>query len=282
MSGAGNFLSGFADSYRMAKAEEKEGERDDLFRKSLDLRRDELKAGNSQRRSLPHYGSGGYEGGTSYSDGDTGGGSAPVSAGRAVKVNDPAATDLPSYARAFLNAVSARESGGAYNVRFTPKGAATFEENGQHPRIYEKGPHGPSSAAGRYQFTASTWDEMGGGEFSRTAQDHNAWKLAQQRYKAYTGGDLAGELQGGGLNSGILTALAPTWAAFGSKGNHGDIIATYKDSYGRYSQAAPAPAVQPARQPTSQQAAPVRRTIQTSQPTPKWAWGMELSMGEPA
>lgn len=61
--------------------------------------------------------------------------------------------------RAALNAISGPESGGLYNVRYTPNGAATFDDYSDHPRIAETRPDGrTSTAAGRYQFVASTWD----------------------------------------------------------------------------------------------------------------------------
>ena len=49
----------------------------------------------------------------------------------------------------FLNAIAGPESAGRYDVRYTPKGGATFSGYDTHPRIYEPGPKGPSSAAGR-------------------------------------------------------------------------------------------------------------------------------------
>lgn len=155
---------------------------------------------------------------------------------------DPVATDIPNAGRAFLNTIAPNESNGVYNVRYTPEGGANFDGYADHPRIYEDGPAGRSSAAGRYQFTAQTWDDMGGGDFSPENQDVRAWQLAQDRYRSYTGGDLLAELEGGGVNEGMLRALEPTWAGFG--GNLDSSIAAYNDSMSRY--AAPVPAPEPA------------------------------------
>jgi muramidase (phage lysozyme) len=159
--------------------------------------------------------------------------------GGPLKVGDPVATDLAPHQRAFLNAISDGESGGKYNVRYTPSGGAIFDDLSKHPGIMERGPNGPSSAAGRYQFTKSTWDGMGGGSFAPENQDRRAWQLAQSDYKARTGGDLDSDLQKGGLTPQIMKALQPTWTSFGSNGSRH--IAAYNDSLSRFaSNSAPA------------------------------------------
>lgn len=164
----------------------------------------------------------------------------PSPSGQSYGTSDPVAEGMQPYQKAFLNAVAGGESGGRYNVRYTPKGGVDFEGFGQHPGIMEDGPHGPSSAAGRYQFTKSTWDEMGGGSFEPAMQDKRAWALAETRYKATTGRELGADLQGGGLTSDMLAALTPTWQAFGK--NPERHIATYQDSMNRYQPSAPASA----------------------------------------
>lgn len=152
--------------------------------------------------------------------------------GRAFKTNDPVAADLPPHARAFLNAIAGGESGGRYDIRYTPRGGATFTDLSRHPGIMEPGPHGQSSAAGRYQFTRTTWDRMGGGDFSPANQDRRAWRLAQDDYRSRTGRDLDADLKSGGLNTRILSTLTPTWQAF--KSNQSRHIATYTESLSRY------------------------------------------------
>lgn len=163
-----------------------------------------------------------------------------IGSGKPYKVADPENTDLPAYARAFLNATAGGESGGAYNVRYTPNGPAYFDDLSKHPRIFVDGPDGKTSAAGRYQFVATTWDGIGGGDFSPKNQDANAWKLAQRDYKANTGRSLDADLQKNGLTPGITSALSSTWKAFES--NTADHIATYNDSLARFGNGATAPA----------------------------------------
>lgn len=147
----------------------------------------------------------------------TGAPAAPGSA-QPVSSSDPVATDLAPHQRAFLNAISDGESGGKYNIRYTPSGGATFDDLSKHPGILEPTADGKkSSAAGRYQFTKSTWEGMGGGEFTPENQDRMAWKLAQSDYHARTGRDLDGDLQTNGMTPAIMKALQPTWTSFGSK-----------------------------------------------------------------
>lgn len=128
------------------------------------------------------------------------------------------ATDLPTYARSFLDAISGPESGGKYNVRYTPNGSATFNSYDQHPNIAEKTADGrTSTAAGRYEILASTWNSIpdsvkGDGSFSPQNQDQAAWWLAQRDYKARRGRDLGADLQkNGGLTPSMADALKPTW-----------------------------------------------------------------------
>lgn len=162
------------------------------------------------------------------------------------KTIDPVATDLSGTQRAFLNAIASPESGGDYNVRYGGEnGPQQFEGFERHPGIFEKGPEGPSSAAGRYQFTKSTWDDMGGGAFTPEMQDRRAWDLAAKRYKGWSGRDLAGDLEARGLGADIMSALTPTWR--GLK-NQKAATAAYDSSLARYNAApaAPAAAAEPA------------------------------------
>lgn len=166
-----------------------------------------------------------------------GGDTAQLAPGQPYKTNDPVATDLPPQARALLNAIAGPESNGAYNVRYTPKGAAFFNDLSQHPGIFEKVQPGlkgaglRSSAAGRYQFVKTTWDRLGGGDFSPENQDRRAWQLARQDYQARTGRPLLADLEAGGLNNNMLSALNPTWEGLGR--NRHRLIATYNDSLQR-------------------------------------------------
>ena len=154
---------------------------------------------------------------------------APTTAG----VGDPVAADLPPVARALLNSISVGESGGKYDVRYSPQGPQRFEGT-QHPNIREAGPHGPSSAAGRYQFTGTTWNAMGGGNFTPVRQDQQAWALAQRDYAKRTGRDLTKDLQERGLTDETMRVLAPTWAAFKNENVRKRSMQEYAQSLGRY------------------------------------------------
>lgn len=147
-------------------------------------------------------------------------------------IGDPVAADLPPHQRAFLNATARGESNGQYNLRYSPKGGQTFTENDAHPAIREQGPSGPSDAAGRYQFLSSTWKDIGGKEFTRDAQDRNAWKLAERDYMKRTGRSLDTDLQQQGFTPQIQKVLAPTWTALGK--DNGGNQREYDESLKRY------------------------------------------------
>lgn len=154
-------------------------------------------------------------------------------------LGDPQAKGLSLHQAALLNGIAVGESGGRYTVRYTPEGGADFQGFDDHPRLFAPGPHGPSSAAGRYQVTASTWDDLGGGDFSPAAQDRRALELARQRYGRATERDLDADLQAEGLSDRILDALAPTWAALGSGRER--IRSVFDDTLARFEARALAP-----------------------------------------
>ena len=143
---------------------------------------------------------------------------------------DVVAAGLLPHERGFLNAVSRRESGDKYNVRYNghDNAPATFDDFSDHPRVFVKRPDGRmSSAAGRYQFTATTWDqvsrELGLTSFSPENQDRAAIHLARKRYNAQRAGGLTFDqaLQSGNREI-ILTvkqSLGETWEAFSSMSN---------------------------------------------------------------
>jgi muramidase (phage lysozyme) len=222
----GGFLGGAADGFMFASDMKERKERRDELRED---RRNRGASDYAERYGpMPtgHDPSWGMEGDIEPQSG--GGGDA-----RPYKTDDPVLEGLAPHQKAFLNAVAGGESGGRYNVRYTPAGGANFSGYDQHPGIMESGPHGQSSAAGRYQFTKSTWDELGGGSFDPKRQDMRALKLASTRYRAITGRNLDDDLQASGLTSEIMKVLTPTWHAF--KGGHDRHIATYNDSLARYS-----------------------------------------------
>ena len=115
-------------------------------------------------------------------------------------------TDIPAEGRALLDHIAGTESAGRYDVRYGGKSTKTFQGFQDHPRIFEPIASGPdvgkqSSAAGRYQFIGSTWDQqakkLGLTDFSPKNQDAAAWDLAQTEYKAKTGRDLLTVLKSG-------------------------------------------------------------------------------------
>ena len=111
--------------------------------------------------------------------------------------------NIPQEGRALLDHIAGTESAGRYNVRY---GGKTFDNFAEHPRVPEPITSGPdvgkvSTAAGRYQFIGTTWDQqktkLGLADFSPANQDAAAWDLAQTEYKAKTGKELLTVLKSG-------------------------------------------------------------------------------------
>ncbi len=126
------------------------------------------------------------------------------------------AGDEPEW-RAFAQAIAGPESGGKFNVRYTPKGGTTFSDYSKHPNIPEPGPEGPSTAAGFAQFTNSTWNGLPEDirpDFQPSTQ-YNAFKfLAERDYANNTGRDLVADLKAGKLDD-IKRGLQGTWPTIG-------------------------------------------------------------------
>jgi len=237
MSGLGALASGLAGGINAGLSMKRRKEETDLLRDlakdNADLRRDVLLRSSHGAAGSPARGSEGAGQPRSMRRGSQGGGNVDP-----VISSDPVNTDLAPHQRAFLNVIAPGESAGKYNIRYTPRGGETFDlSSGEHPRIFEPTLDGKnkSSAAGRYQFTATTWDDMGGGDFSPANQDLRAWQLASQRYKGATGRDLDADLQARGATVDMLEALAPTWEAF--QRNPAQYLPYYQKSLDRYTSA---------------------------------------------
>lgn len=217
MSAAGSFMTSFANGYS--------SQRD---RKAMAQTRDDARAALEASRSAEPNNN--YD--ANYAGNYSGGGNvAPMTA------SDPVDTTMTPAQRATLNAIAAGESAGKYNVRYTPDGGTTFDLAGGHPRIYENGPAGKSSAAGRYQMVWSTWKDIAGADtpFTAANQDKYAWALAARDYASRTGRDLNADVTANGFTPEIASALAPTWT---SLRNPAKAQSTYADSIARYSQPA--------------------------------------------
>ncbi|WP_141690283.1 MULTISPECIES: hypothetical protein [unclassified Ensifer] len=103
------------------------------------------------------------------------------------------------YQRALFDTIATAE-GGEYDNMYGPKGKARIVDFSDHPRNPSRIDKGEnkgkmSSAAGRYQIQAPTWDpyakKMRLEDFSPHNQDRAAWKIAQDAYRRVTkGGDL--------------------------------------------------------------------------------------------
>jgi muramidase (phage lysozyme) len=128
---------------------------------------------------------------------------------------------LSPQARALLDTIAGPESAGKYNVIY---GGQTFDDYTRHPGVaipIRTGPNAgdTSSAAGRYQFLGSTWDDISQrynlADFSPQNQDLGAYYLAKEQYKAATGGDLDAVLQSGDPTAlaSVGQALNKTWTS---------------------------------------------------------------------
>lgn len=127
--------------------------------------------------------------------------------------NAMADQQMNPYQTGFLQALSQPESRGSYTIR---NGGSHITDFSAHPGP-GFGPGGTSSAAGRYQFTHGTWQEvakeLGLTDFSPQSQDRAAWHLAAREYRAKTGRDLMADLQAGGHEDQIAEALSGRWSS---------------------------------------------------------------------
>ena len=140
---------------------------------------------------------------------------------------------IPQPGQALLNVIAMYESAGDYNVivgqgKAIPGTPGSFESYAEHPRVIGmRTSAGPSTAAGRYQITATTWDGLRAKypdlvDFSPVNQDKAAWRLAQTDYSRRTGRDLLGDLSTGQTQF-VGKALRRTWSGLAGQNISGNL-----------------------------------------------------------
>lgn len=128
--------------------------------------------------------------------------------------SDVVAPGLPGWGRGMLNAIATRESPDYSTIH----GGQKFENFADHPRVRVPLPDGEySSAAGRYQMIADTWDRAQQAlhlpDFSAVSQDRAALYTAERDFRAATGQNLGAVLTSGNVPA-IVAAkevLTRTW-----------------------------------------------------------------------
>src|SRR5687768_5922678 len=114
--------------------------------------------------------------------------------------------ELSPVARALLETIAGPENKGDYNVIYGGGQFDSFDDHPRQPVLITSGPNAGqySSAAGKYQFLGSTWDDIAQRydipDFSPASQDQAAWALATEEYKRDTGRDLEADLSAGDLS----------------------------------------------------------------------------------
>lgn len=143
--------------------------------------------------------------------------------------------------RALLDTIASTEAN-SYDVMY---GGKKFSSYADHPRVNVPITSGPnagrtSSAAGRYQFLASTWDaqakKLGLSDFSPANQDIAAYDLAKSVYRRKTGRELDSDLKSKdpAVISGIGSALAGTWTSLPGGIEQGQGSGRFVSSFNRF------------------------------------------------
>jgi muramidase (phage lysozyme) len=139
-----------------------------------------------------------------------------------IKVSPVELGDLTPRQQQFLNELSGPESGGKYNIRYGGLGSKgkEFDISGAHPNVLEETHDGQrSSAAGRYQFTGSTWRDIAGdAPMFPGYQNAAALKLARQEYEQKTGRNFDEDLEAKGFTPEMKSALAGRWVSLAGRG----------------------------------------------------------------
>lgn len=198
--------------------------------------------------------------------------------------------------RALLDTIASSEAPG-YNVMY---GGRRFNSYDDHPRQNVPIASGPnagrtSSAAGRYQFLASTWDaqkrKLGLKDFSPQNQDIAAFDLAKTTYRQRTGRDLESDLKSGdpSVIAGVGQALSGIWTSLPGGIEQGQGAGTMVGRYSRNlakqnskaapsfspigpANAPPAMTLPPARTGNPWDGTPTRDLFQNSAPMGSQTW----------
>lgn len=142
---------------------------------------------------------------------------------------DPVPGAMTPNMQRLTRAIQAGESGGRYDVMYTPPGSGptrTFTDFSKHPNSPAPIPSGPhagdvSTAAGGSQIVKSTWDRaqkaLNLPDFSPGNQNAATAYIANEDYKKRTGRDLEADMTQAGNDPAklerIARALAPTWTS---------------------------------------------------------------------
>ena len=169
------------------------------------------------------------------------------------RVISTASTDMQPHERALLDTIAMGKATSGENFWESPNYTKIVGKGGNatdlsdHPRVFGTP---ESTAAGRYQFTASTWDDVVKrynksnadnpiSDFSERNQDKAALFLAKQDYKRRTGRDLNEDLQTGSADIGKLikdglggTGNNTTWEVFQKRSSE-QIADAYKTNLAR-------------------------------------------------
>jgi len=143
----------------------------------------------------------------------------PQSAAMSRPASLPAGTTDAAVKKMILDKIASGEAPDYQTIY----GGSKFNDFTDHPRQYIPIGDGSgkfSSAAGRYQFLASTWDnqarKLGLKDFSPANQDTAALDLAQTEYKRKTGRDLIADTRAGTTD---WRALGNQWASLKNGGS---------------------------------------------------------------